>query len=247
MRMKRLIALVCILLLTMGMVSFGSAEKTVPAQESKRIEFENDNIYLVKNGETAKFIIMPIPYRVYTMDFADYTNIEFDTDSSIKGKVLSGSSWLKVTNRRGDCIIRIARNNTAKKRTGKIRVTGKKYSATLVFTQWGRTCIASAARKKDTVTLKLQKGSGPSAYWINIYEYTEDYSYNEMILSSEDFSEKTYRFKVKPGYCYYIEYGFGYFQEEEGRWPIWEHASDLGFLVSSISDSVDLTSGIINW
>ena len=247
MRMKRLIALVCILLLAMGMVSFGSAEKAVPAQESRRIEFENENIYLVKNGETAKFIVLPTPERVYTMDLNDYTNIEFDTDSSVKGKVLSGSSWLQVTNRRGDCSIRISRNNTAKKRTGKIRVTGTKYSATLVFTQWGKTRIASAVRKKDTVTLKLQKGSGPKTYWLYICEFTPDYSYNEAIISSENFTGKTYKFTVRPGYEYYIEYGYGYLNEDEGRWAVWEQASSLGFLVTTISGTVDYASGIITW
>ena len=209
--MKRLLALVCVLLLAAGMVSFASAEKVAPVQETKGMEF-NDSIYLVKNGETAKFFVFASPYSLYTANGDYYGNLEFDCDGTVKGKVLSGSDWITVTNTSRDCKIRISENDTAKQRVGKVQVTGKKYKATIQFTQYGRDRIISAVRNKNKITLTLKKSSGPKYHVLSVGQYKfsgemwnyDDYSYKR--IYDDVYSKTKYTFKVKAGCVYEFSY-----------------------------------------
>ncbi len=248
MKMKRLAALVCVVLLAVGMVSIGSAERAVLPLESKSIEFEfYSSTYLVKNGETAKLLLTARSTGLYSMDGSySYSDIDFDCEGTVKGKVISGSDWVKVYNR-GDIKIRIAENKTTKKRTAEIRVTGDHYSATLVFTQWGRTRIISAIRNKKTVTLKFQKAEGPKKNYLSIRRYDSDGNGNYNWDSGEyiydnGHSGKSYKLKVQKG-CYYdIYYGPAIWIYD--NWAYGPYETCCSFSVYSTSGKEDYSSYI---
>ena len=236
--MKRLLALVCVLLLAVGMVSFASAEKVVAMQETKGMDFDN-SIYLVKNGETAKFILFSSPYSLYTPAGDYYGDIDFDCDGAVKGKVLSGSDWITVTNTARDCKIRIGENETMKQRVGKVQVTGKKYKATVVFTQYGRDRIDSAVRNKNKITLTLRKGSGPKYHVLSVRQYKfdgemwdyDEYSYK--LIYDDNYTKAKYTFKVKAGCVYDFSYCPGIKTEWGYSTSGWGYAVEVSSVTGS--------------
>ena len=213
MKTRRFLAFLCALLLALGAVSLASAEKAAFVSSSKRIDFGNDD-YILKNGENVKFFCSSSPYSLYSEDGYYYTNLDFDCNSKVKGTVVSGSSWLTVSNTVKDCIIRIADNETAKSRTGKITFKGTNYSATIRITQRGKDTITSAKRSKKTVTLKLKYSSGAPAHYLHVSAYSlnsegvRDYDdYHYMRIYSDTVTGSTYKFTVKKGYVYFFDLG----------------------------------------
>ena len=210
--MTRLLAFLCVLLLAATMVSFASAEKVISDPIAKGMDFGDSN-YMVKNGETAKFTLFASAWSLYTDQGEYYNNLDFDTDEKVTGKVTSGGSWITVTNTKNDVKIRVQQNDTMKKRTGKVKVTGNGYSATLQFTQLGRAKITSIVRKKGTMTLKFKNSSGASVHFLRVGEYSADESgyinydeYTYKRIYEKAMKSSSYKFKVRAGYVYEIGY-----------------------------------------
>lgn len=231
MKTKRLVALFLVLLLAFGAMSFASAET-----ESKGFDYGSSNL-VIKNGETVKLTTFYSPYSIYTADGTSYSNIDFDCNSVVKGKVLSGSSWLTVTNSsKKDCSIKIDRNETSKARTGKIKFAGAGFSATVELTQLGLARVVSAMRSGKKITLKLQKSTGAKIHRLSVESYTlnsdgtmdyNDYSYKRIF--EDKYNKSTYKFSVKKGY----RYEFGYFAAIKTQW---------GYSSSGYWNSIDVTT-----
>ena len=232
MKTKRLVALFLVLLLALSAASFAAAE-----EKAKGIEFNQNNL-VIENGETVKLNVFYSPYSIYTEDGTYYNNIEFDCDSVVKGKVLSGGSWVTVTNSsKKDCAIKIDRNETSKARTAKIKLTGTGYSATIVLTQFGMARVISAKRSGKSVTLKLQKTTGAKVHYLGISSYSlnsdgvmdyNEYSYKRIFDGK--YTKKSYKFSVKAGYQYEFDYGVAI----KNKWG--------GYTWTSRYYSIDVTS-----
>ena len=212
--MKRMLALVCILLLAVSVVSIGSAEKVAPVSDTKVMDY-NGSIYLLKNGETAKFYtFFTGTSSLYSEVGEYYRDIDFDCDGLVKGKILSGGDWITVTNTSREVKVRLGRNETLKMRTGKVQFIGKKFKATVVFTQYGMDRIISVTRNKKTLTLKFKKSSGAKYHYLEVEEYTADENGNTNYddyaikrLYDDVYNKTSYSLKIRKGYRY--EFGYG--------------------------------------
>lgn len=244
MKRKRLYTLVCVLLLVAALASFASAEKDLRVPNTKQIFYEDYfEDYTVSNGETVRFILFAQPSWVYEEEnMACYRNVFFDCQKP-KGKVLSGTSWIHVTNTAGDCCISFQFNETSKQRTGKVRVTGKNFRATLVFTQYGKDRIVSAVRSGKTMTLKVKKSSGPRAHCLSIEEYryydgsnVNGYDYSHRTVYNSLLSSSKYRFKVRKGHVYQIGYGPAVMMTDDFNYE-YNLTSWAGLVVDSVAGS----------
>ena len=207
MNMKRLVTLVCALLLALTAFSFASAEKDAVDKY-----FEGHSYYLVKNGKTANFYVFAgsSPWEFYDSKGNSYRDFVFDCDGKVTAKVTSGTEWL-TTNKLGSSFtIRVATNPTLKKRTGKILVTGTNFKATLKITQYGTDRILSVVRKKKTVTMKFKLSSGAKAHRLYVQASkntdTDGWEMFKFIYDG-NFTKSSFKFTAEKGINYYFGIG----------------------------------------
>ena len=207
MKSKRLVALLCALLMALSVVSLASAEGN-----AKYFGYES-SYYTLSNGKTVSFILMPSSHTLYTSDGSSYTDVIYDCEGPVKATVKSGKDWITVKNTMSSFIVTFSSNRTMKARTGKIVVKGDGYKATMNFTQYGCDKILSAVRTKKAVTLKFKFGTGAKAHYLSVdyeaHKIEDDMSwwggYNE--LYRDKITKKSYKFNVAKGNYYWFDLG----------------------------------------
>ena len=201
------------------------------------------NNYFLANKEKKTFYVFPrFNYGMYDSKGERWDDLVFDTGSVVSGR--SGAKWVKILDIGQDFMIDIKPNKTQKMRTGKVTVSGKGYSATLTFKQFGVDNITYAKRNKKTVTLKFSFAKGTKYHRLNVSRYKldgqggVDESTYESIFNGP-VSAKSYKFKVKKGYRYY--YNLGPAVRYEAEWDPGVYFYDAGFTASGYFDVTRLT------
>ena len=226
MKKTRIFALLCALVLILGSLSFASAEtkgamhtKGTEQSTSKRIGYESERYYLLKNGKSITFYVMPnymgslLPKSTSKSLELWYDDIMFDCEGPLKAKC--SASWVHINNDTpNEFTMYWEPNKSYKHRTATITVTGKNYKAKFKLIQFGASKIAKVVRKgnKVSVQIKLAKKAVVSSK-INLewYKSNEDESTTYKYMGEYDVKPgKTFKFKVKKGYNYslglYTEY-----------------------------------------
>ncbi len=209
---KRFLALLCALVMALSVCAAASAERLrVVKPQSTKGSISWDENYVVKNGETVQIESFSRFWTVFVKaedgEIDAYDDVVFDCDGPVKGK--TSSKWIHITENKRGFTLDLDENQTLKARTGKITVTGKNYKATLSIRQHGAGSITSAVRKKNKVTVKLQKAAGNSQWvYITARRTEEDGTVlNKTIIDETAYGKSSVTFKVQKGWSYSINYG----------------------------------------
>ena len=210
MKKARFIALLCAVVMLLGMTSAASA-KTMLRVESNTSSraMEWNNPVLLENGKTIAL------FYYSGSDFYDeYGNyvqdIIFDCAGAVKGKCDDSWVTLKETDQ-GFAITGIETNPTQKKRTATINVSGSSYSAKIQIVQMGRDKIASMKRSKNKITVTFDLGDA-DFHFVRV-EKTKIGKDGNLDWSDDSYpvhtilKGKKLTFTAKKGYRYYVTVG----------------------------------------
>ncbi len=163
MKKARFIALLCAVVMLLGMTSAASA-KTMLRVESNTSSraMEWNNPVLLENGQTVT--LFHYSGSEFYDEFGDNVrDILFNCAGVVKGKCSDSWITLKETSQ-GFAITSVESNPTQKKRTGTITVTGSSYSAKIQIVQVGQDKIASMKRSKKKITVTFNLGDSDFHY-----------------------------------------------------------------------------------
>ena len=209
MKRTRFVALVCILILAVSLVSTASAI-TVPypgVVSRGSVDFGSIT-RIVKNQETVILDHYGWSYYGKTADdYEEYQDLEFDFEGALTGK--SNVSWIHINQNPRSFSIYLDTNDTGKIRTGKVTATGKNFKATVKIRQMAPSLITSVVRKKDMVTVKFNPFTACKQGLIVDMEKTlkDGTRKSKSVLSLWEFEGKKQTFQVKKGWTYSIFYG----------------------------------------
>ena len=206
MKTKRLVALLCALLMVLSVASLASAES------DKYFGYDGE-YYTLGKGKTASFFLLPYSHSLYTANGTYYSDVIYDCEGPVSATVNSGKNWITVTNTMSSFIVTFSPNYTQKARTGKITVNGSGYKATMKFTQYGIDKILSFKRSNKNITLKFKLASGTKTHYMYINDEArkvEDgmtwYSYVNDIYEGK-FAKTSYKFKAQKNHYYWVGVG----------------------------------------
>ncbi len=211
MKKARFIALLCALVMLLGMTSAASAKTLLAAESNSSTRaMEWNSPVLLENGKTITLFYYSSSefYDEYGNRVAD---ILFDCAGAVKGKCTDSWITLKETSQ-GFAITGIETNPTQKKRTGTITVTGSSYSAKIQIVQVGQDKIASMKRSKKKITITFSLGDADFHY-VRVSKNkldkdgNIDWSENTTYPVHTMLKGKKLTFTAEKGYRYYVNVG----------------------------------------
>ncbi len=213
MRKTRFAALLLALLLTLSMITAASAENLFQVNNFTANGILLSSTRLVSKGEIVSFELGASPSSLYEKDgdiYRSYSDISYD----FAGKLTASTTakWIHVTNGSYGFRLGFDTNETAKIRSGVVKVKGSGFKATLKFKQYRMDQVVSVKRNKNKVTIKMKYVNPGLRHYISVYGYKsndtdDEYSYQKAIFDSSDYRKTSYTFTVKKGWHYSINIG----------------------------------------